>query len=66
MEEDLEHPENLHGYHKNYSLAPEKIKIEEEMLSSLQLKIKKNDIKIGGVNKLSPNLMKKKELRCSL
>ena len=59
LEEDLECPENLHGYH-NDSLAPEKIKIEEEMLSPLQLKIKNNyDIKIGGVNKLSPNLMKK-------
>ena len=24
--------ENLHDYHKDYSLAPEKIKIEDDML----------------------------------
>ena len=62
LQVDLEYPENLHDYHNDYSLAPEKIKIEEEMLSPLQLKIKNNyDVKIGGVNKLSPNLMKKKK-----
>ena len=67
LEVDLEYPENVHDYHNDYSLPPEKIKIEEEMLSPLQLKIKNNyDIKIGGVNKLSPNLMKKKKKRIML
>ena len=67
LEVDLEYPENLHDDHNDYSLALEKIKIEEEMLSPIQLKMKnKYDIKVSGVNKLSPDLMKKKELCCSL
>ena len=37
------------------------------MLSPIQLKMKnKYDIKVSGVNKLSPDLMKKEELCCSL
>ena len=67
LEVDLEYPENLHDHHNDYSLALEKIKIEEEMLSPIQLKMKnKYDIKVSGVNKLSPDLMKNKELCCSL
>ena len=61
LEVDLEYPENLPDHHNDYSLALEKIKIEEEMLSPIQLKIKnKYNIKVSGVNKLSPNLMNKK------
>ena len=41
LEVHLEYPEKLHDRHNDDSLAPEKIKIEEEMLSPLQLKIKK-------------------------
>ena len=67
LEVDLEYPENLHDHHNDYSLALEKIKIEEEMLSPIPLKMKnKYDIKVSGVNKLSPDLMKKEELCCSL
>ena len=33
LEVDLDYPEQLHDIYNDYSLAPEKIKIEEEMLS---------------------------------
>ena len=42
-------------------MAPEKIKVTQEMLSLIQLEIKnKYDIKIGSTNKLIPNLLPKK------
>ena len=42
-------------------MAPEKIKVKDEMLSPYCLKIKnKHDIKLGDINKLTPNLMSKK------
>ena len=53
---DLDYLEDLNEEHNDYSLAPEKIKVSEEMLSPHQLKMKnKHDIKIGGINKLIPN-----------
>ena len=56
LEVDLDYPEDLNEEHNDYSLAPEKIKVREEMLSPHQLKMKnKHDIKIGGINKLIPN-----------
>ena len=48
-------------------MAPEKSKVEEKMLSPIQLEIKNEyDIKVGSTNKLIPNLLPKKELCCSL
>ena len=61
LEVDLDHPEHLHDDHNDYSVAPEKIKIEDDMLSSYFLEIKNEyDIKSGDINKLVPNLMPKK------
>ena len=60
LELDLEYPENLHDSHKDYSVAPEKIKIKEEWLSPYSLENpNKFDIKTGSVNKLAPNPMPK-------
>ena len=62
LQVDLDYPEYLHDPHKDYSTAPEKIKIEDDMLSPHSLEIKnKHDIKSGGINKLVPNLMSKKK-----
>ena len=60
LEVDLDYPENLHDYHNDYPMAPEKIKLD--MVSPYCLEIKKKyDIKSGDVNKLAPNLMSKKK-----
>ena len=44
LEVDLEYLENVRDFHKDYSMAPEKIKMKEEMLSPYCLEIKKNMI----------------------
>ena len=61
LEVDLDYPENIHDIHNDYPMAPEKIKIEDDMLSPYCSEIKrKYDIKSGEINKLTPNLMSKK------
>ena len=60
LEVDLEYPDEWHELHNDYPLAPEKIEISHNMLSNYCSSIaNKYDIKIGGVNKLVPNLGKK-------
>ena len=57
LEVDLEYPRELHGLHNDYPLAPEKLEISQNMLSKYCFNIaNKYGIKIGGVNKLVPNL----------
>ena len=57
LEVDLEYPRELHDLHNDYPLAPEKVEINENMLSNYWFNIaNKYGIKIGGVNKLVPNL----------
>ena len=56
LEVDLNYP-NLHELHNDYPLAPEKLKISQNMLSKYCSSIaNKYEIKIAGVNKLVLNL----------
>ena len=60
LEVDLEYPDELHELHKNYPLAPEKLVVSSNMLSEYCRKIAdKNQIKVGSVKKLIPNLANK-------
>ena len=60
LEVDLEYCKKLHDNHSDYSLAPEKLKISSDMLSKYCSDIaNKYGIKVGGVNKLVPNLRDK-------
>ena len=61
FEVDLGYPKNLHELHNDYPLAPEKVKVQNEMLSEYCKKIaNKYDISTGLVSKLIPTLKNKK------
>ena len=56
-EAHLEHPDSLYKLHNDYPLAPEKLEISQNMLLKYCCNIADEyEIKIGGVNKLVPNL----------
>ena len=60
LEVDLEHCKELHDSHSDYPLAPEKIRISSNILSKYCSDIaNKYGVKVGGVNKLVPNLRDK-------
>ena len=62
LEVDLEYPQELHGIHNDYPVAPEKVKVSNNMLSAYCKKIaEKYNISIGLVSKLIPTLRDKKE-----
>ena len=59
-EVDPDYPKNLHEEQSDYPMAPGRIKIKTEWLSSYSLEnVNKFDIKTGNINKLAPNLMPK-------
>ena len=57
LEVDLDYPDESHELRNDYSLAPEKLEISHNMLSKFCRNISnKYERKIGGANKLVPNL----------
>ena len=62
LEVDLEYPDESHDLHNDYPLAPEKIKVTEDMLSPYSREIaEKFGVKVGLVKKLVPTLGKKEK-----
>ena len=62
LEVDLGYPKELHDLHNDYPIAPEKVKVSNDMLSAYCKKIaKKYNISTGLVRKLIPTLRDKKE-----
>ena len=60
LEVDIEYCKELHDSHSDYPLAPEKLEISSNMLLKYCSNIaNKCGIKVGGVNKLVPNLRDK-------
>ena len=57
LEDDLKYPDELHDLHNDYPLALEKLAVTNDMLSKYCREIvDKNDIKVGDVKKLNPNI----------
>ena len=62
LEVDLEYPKELHDLHNDFPLAPEKIKVQKNMLSNYCKKIaNKFNISSGIVHKLIPTLFNKEK-----
>ena len=60
LEVDMYLPDELHDYRNDFTMAPEKLIVTEDMLSKEQIEtIKQFDLKIGTTKKLIPNLYPK-------
>ena len=60
LEVDLEYSDKLHELQNDYQLATEKLAVSSDMLSKYCKKIAdKQEIKVGDVKKLIPNLSNK-------
>ena len=60
LEVDLQYPKELHKLHNDYPIAPEKLKVNNNILSDYCNEIAHwYDIKVGDVAELVPNLMNK-------
>ncbi|XP_068753693.1 uncharacterized protein [Montipora capricornis] len=62
LEVDLEYPKELHDLHNDYPLAPEKVKVNKDMLSNYCQEIAdKFNVSTGLVHKLVPTLSNKEK-----
>ena len=62
LEVDLKYPQDLHNFHNDYPLAPEKAKVTDSMLSNYSKRIAdKYNISTGLVYKLIPTLSNKEK-----
>ena len=60
LEVDLEYPDKIHDSHSDYPLAPERLTIDDAMLSPYSQALKQNlGIKGPSCEKLIPNLLSK-------
>ena len=60
LEVDLKYPSELHDLHNDYPLAPEKMRVNKDILPDYCSSIvEKYDVKVGDVAKLIPNLRDK-------
>ena len=60
LEVAQEYPEELHEFHNDYPLVPDKLDIKREMLSDYQLKMADDYTSIGNIKKLISSFFEKK------